>query len=62
MAKAKVDKVYMSHGLSKFEVPEGVAGDIVHLTGIADAQIGETIADARQPRSLANNGSRSTNT
>ena len=25
---------------------EGVAGDIIQLTGIADAQIGETIADA----------------
>jgi GTP-binding protein len=52
MAKAKVDKVYMSHGLSKFEVPEGVAGDIVHLTGVADAQIGETIADATDPEAL----------
>jgi GTP-binding protein len=52
MAKAKVDKVYMSHGVSKFEVPEGVAGDIVHLTGIADAQIGETIAGADNPEAL----------
>jgi GTP-binding protein len=52
LAKAKVDKVYMSHGLSKFEVPEGVAGDIVHLTGVADAQIGETIADAESPEAL----------
>jgi GTP-binding protein len=52
MAKAKVDKVYMSHGLSKFEVPEGVAGDIVHLTGVADAQIGETVADATDPEAL----------
>jgi GTP-binding protein len=52
LAKAKVDKVYMSHGLSKFEVEEGVAGDIIHLTGIADAQIGETIADANNPEAL----------
>jgi GTP-binding protein len=29
-----------------------VAGDIVHLTGIADAQIGETIADANNPEAL----------
>jgi GTP-binding protein len=50
--KAKVDTVFMSHGLSKFEVPEGVAGDIVQLTGIADAQIGETIADANEPEAL----------
>lgn len=50
--KAKVDAVYMSHGVSKFEVPGGVAGDIVQLTGIADAQIGETIADSTQPEAL----------
>jgi GTP-binding protein len=34
MSKAKVDLVFMSHGVSKFEVPEGVAGDIVQLTGV----------------------------
>jgi GTP-binding protein len=51
-AKFKVDTVYMSHGVSRFEVAEGVAGDIVQLTGIADAQIGETIADADNPEAL----------
>jgi GTP-binding protein len=51
-AKAKVDTVYMSHGLSKFEVEEGVAGDIVQLTGLADIKIGETIADAVEPEAL----------
>lgn len=50
--KAKVELVYMSHGVSKFEVPGGVAGDIVQLTGVAEAQIGETIADAAQPEAL----------
>jgi len=50
--KAKIDNVFMSHGVSKFEVPQGVAGDIVQLTGIADAQIGETVADAEQPEAL----------
>jgi GTP-binding protein len=52
LAKAKVELVYMSQGLAKFEVPGGVAGDIVQLTGIADAKIGETIADADQPEAL----------
>jgi GTP-binding protein len=52
IAKAKVDNVFMSHGVSKFEVPGGIAGDIVQLTGIADAQIGETIADANEPEAL----------
>jgi GTP-binding protein len=50
--KAKVDNVYMSHGVSKFEVEQGIAGDIVQLTGIADAQIGETITDAVNPEAL----------
>ncbi len=50
--KAKIDNVYMSHGVSKFEVLGGVAGDIVQLTGIGDAQIGETIADAENPEAL----------
>jgi len=50
--KAKVELVFMSHGVSKFEVPEGVAGDIVQLTGIASARIGETVADAVNPEAL----------
>jgi GTP-binding protein len=52
ISKAKVDNVFMSHGVSKFEVPGGVAGDIVQLTGISDAQIGETIADVNEPEAL----------
>ena len=50
--KAKVELVFMCQGVSKYEVPEGVAGDIVQLTGVAGAQIGETIADALQPEAL----------
>jgi GTP-binding protein len=50
--KSKVELVFMSHGVSKFEVPEGVAGDIVQLTGIGNAQIGETVADANEPEAL----------
>jgi len=52
ITKGKVELVFMSHGLSKFEVPEGIAGDIVQLTGLADVQIGETIADAEHPEAL----------
>lgn len=51
-AKARVDNVFMSQGVSKFEVPGGIAGDIVQLTGIADAQIGETVADSNEPEAL----------
>jgi GTP-binding protein len=51
-AKARIDNVFMSQGVSKFEVPEGVAGDIVQLTGVSEAQIGETIADGARPEAL----------
>jgi GTP-binding protein len=50
--KAKVDAVLISHGMGKAEVACGVAGDIVQLTGIADAKIGETVADNDQPEAL----------
>lgn len=52
MTKNKVDAIFMSHGVSKLEVREGIAGDIVQLTGIAEARIGETIADAEHPEAL----------
>ncbi len=48
----KVELVFMSHGLNRFEVPEGVAGDIVQVTGIPNVQIGETLADSAQPEAL----------
>jgi len=52
ITRSKIDNVFMSQGVSRFEVPGGVAGDIVQLTGIADAKIGETIADAAEPEAL----------
>jgi GTP-binding protein len=51
-SKAKVDNVFMTQGTAKFEVEEGIAGDIVQLTGVEDAQIGETIADSQSPEAL----------
>ncbi|HUD05669.1 MAG TPA: translational GTPase TypA [Candidatus Saccharimonadales bacterium] len=52
ISKAKIDGILMSTGIGKIQVKEGVAGEIVQLTGIADAQIGETIADDLQPEAL----------
>ncbi|MBI2955562.1 MAG: translational GTPase TypA [Chloroflexi bacterium] len=49
---ARIDKVYVSHGLKRLEAPEAVAGDIVALTGIKNAGIGDTIADADAPEAL----------
>ena len=50
--KSKIDNVFMSRGVSKFEVEGGIAGDIVQLTGIADAQIGETVCHVDNPDAL----------
>ncbi|MBK5230281.1 MAG: translational GTPase TypA [Thermoleophilia bacterium] len=50
--QGRVAEVYMSHGLNRFVVETGTAGDIVQLTGLAGAQIGETIADADAPEAL----------
>lgn len=52
IAKAKIDNVFMSQGVTKFEVDQGVAGDIVQLTGVSNAQIGETITDVLHPDAL----------
>lgn len=52
VVKAKVEAVLMSYGTHKAEVAGGVAGDIVQLTGIGDAQIGETVADDLHPEAL----------
>ncbi len=49
---SKIGDVFMSHGLSRFTVEKGIAGDIVQLTGVSDAQIGATIADTENPEAL----------
>lgn len=49
---SKIDKIFGYRGLGREEVDEAIAGDIVALTGIADAHIGETIADKDQPEAL----------
>lgn len=49
---AKIDKVFGYRGLNREEIDGASAGDIVALTGIADAHIGETIADRENPEAL----------
>ncbi len=49
---AKIDKVFTWVGLNRVEVAEAFAGDIVALTGIANAHIGKTIADVSEPEAL----------
>lgn len=49
---AKIDKIFGYRGLNREEIDTASAGDIVALTGIADAHIGETIADKENPEAL----------
>ena len=48
----KIEKVYVNQGLKKLEVPEAQAGDIVAITGVSSANIGDTISDSQNPVSL----------
>lgn len=50
--KAKIDRIYRTIGLNYFEIEDAIAGDIVSVTGIGTAQIGDTIADAENPEAL----------
>lgn len=50
--KVKVDKIFVSRGLERVEVSKAQAGEIAQLTGITDAHIGETLADAEKPEAL----------
>lgn len=50
--QSMVDRVYVSKGLKRIEVPKAEAGDIVALTGIGNGGIGETLACINQPEAL----------
>ena len=50
--KAKIDKLFAYRGLNREENQEAFAGDIVAITGISEAEIGETLADANNPEAL----------
>ena len=52
VTRQKINLVLTYKGLQRVEVPEALAGDIVALTGIASANIGETIADVDTPEAL----------
>jgi GTP-binding protein TypA len=50
--QAKIDKIFTYRGLSKEEAIEARAGNIVAVTGIADVNIGDTIATGDNPEAL----------
>lgn len=49
LGKYTVGVVCTSVGLTQVPVAEGVTGDIISLTGVADVSIGQTIADPSDP-------------
>jgi GTP-binding protein TypA len=52
ISSARIDKIFTYRGLMREEVDSALAGDIVALTGITDAHIGDTIADKDTPEAL----------
>lgn len=52
LLSGRIDKVFASRGLGREEVESAGAGDIVALTGLSEAHIGETIADKDTPEAL----------
>lgn len=51
-SKAKIEKIFTYRGLGKEEAEEATAGDIVALTGVSSANIGDTIATGDSPEAL----------
>lgn len=49
---SKIDNLFIYKGLGKEEVTEAIAGDIVALTGVSEANIGDTIATGDRPEAL----------
>ena len=49
---ANIDKIFGYRGLIREEIDSAIAGDIVAITGIGDAHIGETIAGKDNPEAL----------
>jgi GTP-binding protein len=52
VAKAKISKLMGFQGLSRVELEEASAGNIVAVAGFADANIGETITCPNEPQAL----------
>jgi GTP-binding protein len=50
--QAVIEKIFVNQGLKRIEAEKGISGDIVSLTGIKNAGIGDTICDALHPEAL----------
>lgn len=49
---AKIDKIFTYRGLGKEETDSATAGDIIALTGLSSANIGDTVATGDNPEAL----------
>ena len=52
VTRGRVGLVFTYQGLGRLEVAEATAGEIVAITGIGDANISDTLADAETPEAL----------
>ncbi|MGB7486953.1 MAG: translational GTPase TypA, partial [Phormidesmis sp.] len=52
IVKSRISKLMGFKGLSRVEIPEATAGNLVAVAGFADANIGETITCATDPQAL----------
>jgi GTP-binding protein len=52
MVPGKITQLFTFNGLTRQEVDEATAGDIVAIAGIPDVNIGDTVADPLDPRPL----------
>ncbi len=52
IVNTKVSNLYVYNGLKKIETEEAALGDIIAISGLGDASIGDTVADASQPEAL----------
>ena len=50
--KTKIDKLCAYRGLQREEIVQAKAGDIVAITGVSEAEIGETLASRDNPEAL----------
>ena len=52
IVNSKIENLFIYKGLGKEEVLEAIAGDIVAITGVTEANIGDTIATGENPEAL----------
>ncbi|MDQ2973242.1 MAG: translational GTPase TypA [bacterium] len=52
IVKTKIDRIYRTIGLTYLEIDSASAGDIISVTGLNNAQIGDTVADIDNPEAL----------